>query len=74
MAEEQGAALPPMTMERVVDLRQRMLRGEDPSVEELKAVVAFLRQDRVSAAMMKKTSPKAAKGAVDFSKLTEGIF
>lgn len=45
----------PFSLEKVIDLRRRIVAGEEVSEEEIREAVAWLRQDRMSVIQ----SPKA---------------
>lgn len=52
-----------LSQEERNDLRKRVLRGEELSLEEAKAVIASLREGRGAAAFAAENKPKRAKKA-----------
>lgn len=49
----------PMTREQLLDLRSRIVSGVQPSREELRAAIAFLRENRLAAAEAKPAKKKS---------------
>lgn len=61
---------PPATAPNLQDLRARVLRGEEPTREELFSAIAALREDRAVKGAKKQTAAQAAAASLP-SDLTE---
>lgn len=55
------------------DLRKRHLKGEQLTREELRAAIAFLRQDRTAAAASAKASSKSKTVPIDINSLFQNV-
>lgn len=66
---------PPMTTEAINDLRKRVLAGETVSPDELRAAIATLRQNRLTAMTQAKTSKakKSANAEAELNDLLGGL-